>query len=98
MYKYNLIDPQEMINTSDFKFIESFLHTTNRSQIGWHYITDLTWIYSRVKNWPQSIKILDAGGGERAVKILLAELGFDVINIDLCLSEPPYTLKVSYNI
>jgi ubiquinone/menaquinone biosynthesis C-methylase UbiE len=97
MYKYNLIDPQEIINTSDFTFIKSFLHTTNRSQIGWHYITDIAWIYSQVKNWPKNIKILDAGGGGGAVQFLLAELGFDVTNIDLCLSEPPYAYKIRYN-
>jgi hypothetical protein len=74
MLTYYLIDPDEQINSDDFKFIESFLKATGRTQLGWHYITDITWIYSQVKNLPRNFTILDAGGGAGPVQFLLAEM------------------------
>ncbi|MDJ0688876.1 MAG: class I SAM-dependent methyltransferase [Xenococcaceae cyanobacterium MO_188.B32] len=89
MLIYEFIDPEKQINSESFEFVESFLKATGRTQIGWHYITDITWIYSKVKQWPRSFKILDAGGGRGPVQFLLAEMGFHVTNIDMVLFEPP---------
>jgi ubiquinone/menaquinone biosynthesis C-methylase UbiE len=89
MLTYEFLDPEQQIASEDFQFIESFLKATRRTQLGWHYITDITWIYSKIKHWPRSWKILDAGGGSGPVQFLMAELGFNVTNIDMALSEPP---------
>lgn len=97
MLSYEFIDPQKQISSEDFKDVESFLQLTGRTQLGWHYITDLCWIYSKVKQWPKGLKVLDAGGGVGPTQFLLAEMGFHVINIDLSLSEPPGAYKQRYH-
>jgi SAM-dependent methyltransferase len=89
MLTYEFIDPNRQITSKDFEFVESFLNTTNRTQLGWHYITDITWIYSNIKEWPRNYKVLDAGGGFGPLQFLLAEIGFSVVNIDLVLAKPP---------
>ena len=89
MLSYEFIDPEEQIDSSDFGFVESFLKDTGRTKIGWHYITDITWMYSRIKNWPRDTKILDAGGGVGPLQFLLAEMGFHITNIDMVLAQPP---------
>jgi len=94
--KYEFIDPELQIASNDFSFVESFLKETGRTQIGWHYITDITWIYSRVKNWSRDLKILDAGGGNGPLQFLLAEMGFHVTNIDMALFEPPVAYSLRY--
>lgn len=96
MLQYEFIDPDIQINSPDFQFVESFLKMTDRTQIGWHYITDITWIYSHVKDWPRDFKILDAGGGGGPVQFLMAELGFDVTNIDLNLNKPGFAYQKRY--
>jgi 2-polyprenyl-3-methyl-5-hydroxy-6-metoxy-1,4-benzoquinol methylase len=96
MIYYEFIDPEEQIKSSDFSFVETFLRDTGRTQIGWHYITDITWMYSRIKHWPRETKILDAGGGIGPLQFLLAEMGFHVANIDLNLAEPPARYSVRY--
>ena len=68
MISYEFIDPEEQIASKDFLFIENFLKFTDRSQTGWHYFTDLYWLYSKIKNWPRSYKILDAGGAAHLVQ------------------------------
>jgi 2-polyprenyl-3-methyl-5-hydroxy-6-metoxy-1,4-benzoquinol methylase len=98
MLRYEFIDPDIQINSTGFHFIESFLKMTGRTQIGWHYITDITWIYSHIKDWPRDFKILDAGGGGGPVQFLMAELGFDVTNIDLSITEPNVSYKNRYQI
>ena len=81
----------------DFQAIESFLKMTDRTQIGWHYIADIIWIYSHVKDWPRDFKVLDAGGGVGGpVQFLMAELGFDVTNIDLTLNKPDFSYQKRY--
>ena len=91
MLQYEFIDPDIQIASEDFKIIESFLKMTNRTQIGWHYISDITWVYSHIKHWPRDFKILDAGGGAGGpVQFLMAELGFDITNIDLNLNQPAF--------
>ena len=98
MLTYEFIDPDRQISSEDFKFVESFLEATGRTQLGWHYITDITWIYSHVKEWPRNYKILDAGGGLGPVQFLLAEMGFSVVNIDLALVKPPQVYMDRYKI
>lgn len=85
---FEYIDPDEMLKSEDFRFVERFLQSTRRTEIGWHYAADITWIYSRVKRWPRGYRILDAGGGGGPLQFLLAELGFQVTNIDMVLPEP----------
>lgn len=89
MLYFELIDPSQHIAGPDFHFVRSFLKATGRTQIGWHYITDLTWLYSRIKHWPKSLNTLDAGGGMRPLQFLLQEMGFNITNIDKVLEQPP---------
>jgi len=96
MLTYDFIDPMEQIESEDFEFVESFLKSTGRTRIGWHYITDLIWIYSKIKKWPRDIHILDAGGGGGPLQFLLAELGMNVTNIDMVLREPPIPFQKRY--
>jgi 2-polyprenyl-3-methyl-5-hydroxy-6-metoxy-1,4-benzoquinol methylase len=86
---YEFIDPDKQIGSAHFIFVKSFLEHTKRTNIGWHYITDIAWIYSQVKDWPRDFKILDAGGGGGPVQFLLAEMGFHVTNIDMVLEPSP---------
>lgn len=93
-YKY--LDPESILDSQDFRIVETFLKTTKRTEIGWHYIVDLTWIYSIVKEWPRSYQIIDAGGGGGPTQFMLAELGFQVTNIDLFLTLPSYAILQRY--
>ncbi len=97
MLVYEFIDPKEQIGTIDFAFIEKFLQATRRTQIGWHYITDIVWIYSRVKRWPRDLTIVDAGGGGGPLQFLLAEMGFNVVNIDVSLAKVPDWSRLRYS-
>jgi hypothetical protein len=96
--KIEMIDPDKMISSELLVVIESFLKNSNQTQIGWHYLVDLIWIYSKVTNWPRSTKILDAGGGRGPTQFLLAEMGFDVTNIDLWHVPPPANWSERYKI
>ena len=96
MLQYEFINPDLQINSADFQFVESFFKMTDRTQIGWHYITDIMWIYSQIKEWPRDYKILDAGGGRGPVQFLMAELGFNVTNIDLNLNKPRFAYQKRY--
>jgi ubiquinone/menaquinone biosynthesis C-methylase UbiE len=98
MLTYEFIDPEKQISSQNFNLVESFLRATGRTQLGWHYITDIVWIYSQVKDWPRSYRILDAGGGYGAVQFLLAEMGFSVVNIDLSLTKPSKVYRDRYKI
>ncbi|MDZ4849269.1 MAG: class I SAM-dependent methyltransferase [Pirellulaceae bacterium] len=98
MLTFEFIDPEAQIQSSDFAFVESFLHDAQRRQIGWHYITDMVWIYSQAKNWPKSYKVLDAGGGTGPVQFMLAEMGFHVTNVDMALIEPAVPFRDRYKI
>ena len=96
MLSFELIDPSQQIAGPDFHIVQSFLKATGRTQIGWHYITDLTWLYSRIKHWPRSLRILDAGGGTGPLQFLLAELGYNITNIDMSLKQPLTSIKDRY--
>lgn len=96
MLYYELIDPSQQIAGPDFHIVRSFLKMTGRTQIGWHYITDLTWLYSHIKHWPKSLKILDAGGGTGPLQFLLAEMGFNITNVDMVLKPPPPSVRDRY--
>lgn len=96
MLRFEFIDPEKQIESEDFSIVESFLKSTGRTETGWHYITDITWIYSKIKNWPRHYKVLDAGGGFGLLQFLLAEMGFDVTNIDMNLKPPPREYKHRY--
>src|SRR5262245_45755021 len=94
---YEFIDPDAQIASDAFAVVESFLRATGRTQIGWHYITDLTWLYARIRHWPNPLRILDAGGGgSGALQFLLAELGHHVTNLDLHFSELPLRFRRRY--
>jgi len=94
---YKFLDPEAIIDTEDFKIVQAFLHDTGRRNIGWHYIIDLTWIYSRALHWPAGIRVLDAGGGRGPAQFLLAEMGFNVVNIDLMHTQPDYAYTRRYD-
>lgn len=80
---YQFLDPDDSRRTADFSACQDFLRTSKRTAIGWHYIIDLTWIYAQAKTWPAGSIVLDVGGGSGPTQFLLAEMGFDVVNIDL---------------
>lgn len=82
-----LLDPETLLRGDDFEAVEYFLRTSRHRHIGWHYIVDLAWIHSRARNWAPGGRILDVGGGAGPLQYLLAEMGFDVTNVDL--SPPP---------
>ncbi len=94
--QYCYLDPEELIESDSFKVVESFLHDTGRKNIGWHYIIDLTWIYSQAIRWPVGLRVLDAGGGRGPAQVMLAEMGFDVTNIDLVHTQPDYIFNKRY--
>lgn len=94
--RFRYLDPDLIIDSPDFKIVESFLKSTKRTEVGWHYIIDLAWIYSIIKDWPRSYKIIDAGGGVGPTQFMLAELGFHVTNIDLVMSSPSQYLVQRY--
>ena len=93
---FEYLDPEEIIGTEDFRFVEAFLRDTGRAKVGWHYFVDLAWIYSRVKDLQKGANILDAGGGSGPTQFLLAELGFNVTNIDLFHREPSAPMRKRY--
>lgn len=93
-YKY--LDPEAIMETEDFRVVQAFLRETGRRNIGWHYIIDLTWIYSHARHWPGGMRVLDAGGGRGPAQFLLAEMGFDVVNIDLMHTQPDYAYTSRY--
>jgi 2-polyprenyl-3-methyl-5-hydroxy-6-metoxy-1,4-benzoquinol methylase len=97
-YRYRYLDPESIIGSDDFKVVESFIRGTGRTQIGWHYIVDLTWIYSKAKGWPIGASVLDAGGGRGPAQFMLAELGFNVTNVDLVHMNPSYVLRRRYGV
>lgn len=96
MLECTYIDPDTTLSSEEFNFVEHFLRSTGRTQIGWHYWSDLTWIYTQAKSWPSGIKVLDAGGGYGPTQFLLAEMGFEVTNVDLYFSTPPYQYQSRY--
>jgi ubiquinone/menaquinone biosynthesis C-methylase UbiE len=96
MLTYEFIDPEKQIASNEFKLVESFLNATGRTQIGWHYMTDITWILQIAGTWPAGISILDAGGGKGPLQYLLAEMGFHVTNIDLTAEPPDIFLRKRY--
>ena len=50
-------------------------------ELGWHYILDLVWILSRLRDLKPSA-ILDAGAGQGLLQFMLAEEGHSVISVD----------------
>jgi len=98
MMNYNYLDPEEILNSKDFKPVYIYLKIFNNLQIGWHYIIDLIYIYTQVKNLNKPLKILDAGGGDGPLQYLLLEMGFDVYNIDLYQQKTSSILNKRYKI
>lgn len=90
---YEYLDPAMVLASSDFAAVDDFVVAIGRPALGWHYITDLAWIYRHARTWPAGITVLDAGGGTGPVQFLLAEMGFHVTNIDLML---PKTHRLSF--
>jgi ubiquinone/menaquinone biosynthesis C-methylase UbiE len=78
-----LLDPTAIEASPSLRFVHGFLKRTRRTEIGWHYAIDLAWLHSKVQDWPRGTRILDAGGGRGPLQFLLAEMGFEVVNIDL---------------
>ncbi len=96
MLTYEYLDPDTILTSPSFDFVYDFLSSTHRTNIGWHYFTDIAWIHDKVKNWPRTFKVLDAGGGRGPIQFLLAEMGFDVTNVDLVHPHPPVAYRSRY--
>jgi SAM-dependent methyltransferase len=95
---YSYLDPELIAHTGDFRVAEAFLRGTGRRNVGWHYIIDLTWIYAHARRWPAGLRVLDAGGGRGPAQFLLAEMGFDVTNIDLMHTPPGIAFQRRYGL
>jgi len=95
---YQYLEPDRIIGSRSFKTTESFLKAMRYTQVGWHYRVDLAWILWCLQKLPIGAKILDAGGGRGPLQFLLAELGYEVSNIDLFHKEPPQWMRSRYNI
>lgn len=96
MLDYRFLDPEEILDSPDFRIVDAFLRETRRRNIGWHYAVDLTWIYSRARRWTSGLRVLDAGGGRGPTQFLLAEMGFDVVNVDLMHTVPEHACVRRY--
>ncbi|MCX7164826.1 MAG: methyltransferase domain-containing protein [Rhodocyclales bacterium] len=96
MLNFCYLDPEEILASEDFRVVDTFLRETRRHNIGWHYAVDLTWIYSRARHWAPGLRILDAGGGRGPAQFLLAEMGFDVVNVDLMHTVPDHAYVRRY--
>ncbi|MGE0484129.1 MAG: class I SAM-dependent methyltransferase [Gammaproteobacteria bacterium] len=96
--EFEYLDPQAMLADPRFRVVEAFLEHTRRQRIGWHYAIDLAWIHLQTAHWPRGARVLDAGGGNGPAQFLLAELGFDVTNIDLARRRPPRHLVGRYGL
>jgi SAM-dependent methyltransferase len=94
--KFRYLDPVEASASPELATIDLFLKQTGRTQIGWHYAIDLAWIFSMARHWPRHFRVLDAGGGRGPAQYMLAEMGFDVMNIDLHLAPPAYSARERY--
>ncbi|MBK1720029.1 methyltransferase domain-containing protein [Thiocystis violacea] len=60
-----------------------------RKLLGWHYILDLVWIVSQLKDLPPGSLVLDAGAGEGLVQYILLRMGFRVISVDFIARNGP---------
>jgi SAM-dependent methyltransferase len=96
MLTYEFLDPDIILASPSFNFTFGFLSSTRRTKVGWHYVTDIAWIHDKVKSWPRTFKVLDAGGGRGPIQFLLAEMGFDVTNVDLLHPRPPVAYRSRY--
>ena len=94
---FEYIDPEEALSSGSFHIVESFIKDVHQKPIGWHYIIDLIWLYSKIKEWPANSRIIDVGGGTGPLQFLLAEMGFNITNIDLNLSIPPKIFQKRYS-
>jgi SAM-dependent methyltransferase len=52
-------------------------------EIGWHYLLDLAWMLREISRLPKGSLILDAGAGKGLAQFILADLGYNVISVDL---------------
>jgi SAM-dependent methyltransferase len=96
--RFELIDPREQLASPLLPRVEAFLRAAHRTALGWHYLTDIVWIARQVSTWPQGIHLLDAGGGTGALQLLLAEMGFDITNVDLNAGQPSRFLRGRYGV
>lgn len=95
---FEYLDPDTLLGSSEFMDVERFLRDTRRTEIGWHYIVDLTWIYRQALGWPRQARVLDVGGGGGPAQFLLAEMGFQVTNVDLRHSLPAENWRQRYGV
>lgn len=96
--RFEYLDPDVLMASPEFRDVERFLRATRRREIGWHYVVDLTWIYRQARGWPQRARVLDAGGGAGPAQFLLAEMGFDVVNVDLVHTLPRAPWRRRYGV
>jgi SAM-dependent methyltransferase len=96
--RFELLDPERVMALPAFSSVEAFLRSSRRTQIGWHYWIDLAWILDELAGLAPGSQVLDAGGGAGPTQFLLAELGFDVTNLDLHFEPPPQWQVARYAI
>lgn len=53
-----------------------------RKLLGWHYVLDLVWLASQLKDLPPGSLVLDAGAGDGLMQYILLRMGFRVISVD----------------
>lgn len=81
--RYQFLAPDSTIGGESFLACTRFLRAARKTAVGWHYVVDLTWIFDQAKTWRPGSRILDVGGGAGPTQFLLAEMGMDVVNVDL---------------
>jgi ubiquinone/menaquinone biosynthesis C-methylase UbiE len=65
--------------------------------LGWHYPLDLIWILKNLRGLSPSI-ILDVGAGKGLLQFFLADLGHNVISLDIIRRRLPLAVKLSYKL
>jgi len=60
-----------------------------RKHLGWHYMLDLVWIVSQLKDLPANALVLDAGAGDGLLQYVLLRMGLRVISVDFTTRQGP---------
>lgn len=68
-------------------------------EIGWHYPLDMVWIVKRLQEAGVSpgATVLDAGAGGGALQFLLAEMGYNVLSVDLAPRRLPRRARLAFS-
>ena len=60
-----------------------------RKHLGWHYMLDLVWIVSQLKDLPADALVLDVGAGDGLLQYVLLRMGLRAISVDFTIRQGP---------